>query len=105
MYQLFVGEIGLQRREFLHELTWWELKSILRGYNKRNRDMWSATRWQTYQILGAVCGSDNLHENGIYTAKDLLSFPWEKESEFEPVLSDDDIAELQADMARLNAKA
>ena len=36
MYQLFVGEIGIPRHEFLHELRWWEINSIIRGY--RNRD-------------------------------------------------------------------
>lgn len=37
MYQLFVGEIGITRHEFLYELTWWEINSIIRGYRRRDR--------------------------------------------------------------------
>ena len=46
MYQLFVGEIGIPRHEFLYELTWWEINSIIRGYRKRNR--------LTHQLLAEI---------------------------------------------------
>ena len=103
-----MGVIGFPRRDLLYEVKWWEVLSIIRGYNLKHRDLWSATRWQTYQILGAVCGSNNLRENNIYCAKDLIEFPWEDDDNATNngvELSDEEIAELQADMARLNAKA
>ena len=37
IYQLLVGEIGIQRREFLYDLRFWEVRRIVRGYRKRNR--------------------------------------------------------------------
>ena len=46
MYQLFVGEIGIPRHEFLYELTWWEINSIIRGYRKRNK--------LTHQLLAEI---------------------------------------------------
>ena len=46
MFQLFVGEIGIPRHEFLYELTWWEINSIIRGYRKRNR--------LTHQLLAEI---------------------------------------------------
>jgi hypothetical protein len=41
-----VGEIGIPRHEFLYELTWWEINSIIRGYRKRNR--------LTHQLLAEI---------------------------------------------------
>lgn len=36
MYQLFVGEIGLPRQDYLYNITFWEARRIIRGYCKRN---------------------------------------------------------------------
>lgn len=41
-----MGEIGIPRHEFLYELTWWEINSIIRGYRKRNR--------LTHQLLAEI---------------------------------------------------
>lgn len=32
-----MGEIGIQRREFLYDIRFWEVRRIIRGYRKRNR--------------------------------------------------------------------
>lgn len=98
---MFVGEMGINRKEYLYELVFCDLLLIARGYERRNRHMWSATRWQTYHLMLAFVGSNKLAENGIHSAKDLLKFPWEKEK---PVkLSAQDMAELQADIDMANA--
>ena len=34
LFQLLVGEIGIERNVFYYELRWWEVKSIVRGYRK-----------------------------------------------------------------------
>ena len=39
--------------------------------------MWSATRWQTYNLM-CVSMAD-LKKVGIYRPTDLIKFPWEKE--------------------------
>jgi hypothetical protein len=72
-----VGEIGIPRREYLYELEYWEVVLIVRGYFRKSREMWSATRWQTYNLM-CVSMAD-LKKVGIYRPTDLIRFPWEKE--------------------------
>lgn len=98
-----MGEIGFPRQEFLHDLKWWEVRSIIRGYNNRHRDTWSASRWQTYNLMCAFSGSKALNEAGIYKPTDLLELPWDEKPK-EPDITQQDIDELQAEMAALNAQ-
>ena len=58
--------------------------------------MWSAMRWQTFNLMAAYVGSTSLAESGIYKPTDLLQFPWEKEPT-QP-MSDDEIKEMQEEM-------
>ena len=97
-----MGEIGYSRREFLYDLRWWEIRCIIRGYNRRHRDLWSSTRWQTYNIMASFVGGDKLSEKGINSPKDLIKFPWDTDQR--SPLSDDDIADLQAEIAAMNAQ-
>lgn len=97
-----MGEIGFPRKEFLHELKWWEVKSIIRGYNRRHRHLWSATRWQTYQLMCAFAGGDKLSEQGIHRAADLIKFPWDQD--IKPITKAE-AAELQAEIDAINAAA
>lgn len=94
-----MGEIGFPRREFLHDLRWWEVRSILRGYNRRHRNLWSATRWQTYNLM-CVSMAD-IKKAGINRPTDLIQFPWERDTS--PPVSQQDIDELQAEMDAYNA--
>ena len=64
--------------------------------------MWSATRWQTYYIMLAQCGSENLRKNRIYKPTDLIQFPWEKEKVEVQQVSEDDVRELRAVMDAMN---
>lgn len=70
-----MGEIGIARREYLYELSYWEIVLIVRGYSRRNREMWSAIRWQTYNLM-CVSMAD-MKKAGILSPTDLLRFPWE----------------------------
>ena len=67
---------------------------IQRGYDRRHRNLWSATRWQTYNLMCAFAGSKALSEAGINSAKDLLSFPWDTEHNGLP--TEDEIAQAVA---------
>jgi hypothetical protein len=96
---LFIGEIGIPRREFLYDLQFWEARRILKGYQARHRNLWSATRWQTYNIMAAWNGK-GLSEAGIHGPADLLQFPWDKEPSVP--LSDEELDELKAEMAAMN---
>jgi hypothetical protein len=74
-----VGEIGISRREFLYDLNYTDLLLIDYGYEKRRRDLWSSVRWQTFNMMIAQVGSDNMKKSGIYSPTDLLRFPWDNE--------------------------
>ena len=93
-----MGEIGYNRQEYLYDLSYCDILCIERGYYRRNREMWSATRWQTYYIMLAQCGNENLRKNRIYKPADLIQFPWEKEKVEVQQASEGDVRELQAIM-------
>ena len=77
MYQLLVGEIGIPRHEFLYELSFQEVRLIIRGYRRRERTSWEQIRWQTFWLLHN--GMTDLKKAGINSADDLLHFPWDDE--------------------------
>lgn len=104
LYQLFVGEIGFPRREYLYEISFWETRRILRGYRNRYRDMWSAFRWHAYRIMGAIPYVD-LRGNGIFGPTDLIKFPWDKEAIEEPEIPDEEtVKEMMQYIKQENAK-
>lgn len=99
-----MGEIGIQRREFLYEIDFWEARRLIRGYHNRHRSMWSAVRWQTFHIM--LCNAD-LKKAGITCPMDLMTFPWEKadsEDSNIDILSDEEIAKMQELMRQENAR-
>lgn len=95
-----MGEIGFPRNDFLTQIRWWEVRSILRGYNNRSRGMWSSARWQTYHIMTAFAGSKALSEAGIHSPKDLLRLPGEEGDT--PHLSEKTVQDMQAEIAAMN---
>lgn len=102
MYQLFVGEIGYNRHEYLFELDYCDILLISRGYFRRTREMWSATRWQTFYLMSVSMA--DLKKAGIYRPSDLIKFPWEKDELEENMLSQADIDEMRRMMREENAK-
>ena len=96
-----MGEIGINRREYLYDLNYIDMLMIERGYERRHRHLWSATRWQTYFYMAVQCGTDKLREKGINGPADILPLPWDKEQKA-PV-SQETIDELQAEMREINA--
>ena len=98
MYQLFVGEIGISRREFLYDIRYWEARRIISGYKRRNV--------LTYQLLRITAYSayfsTRKNEKGQWPHEWLpLYFDNDKEQN-EPPISDEDIRKLQEDMAAMN---
>jgi hypothetical protein len=75
---------------------------IQRGYDRRHRQLWSATRWQTYRLMCAFAGSKALIETGINSAKDLLPFPWDTDHSDLP--TEDEVADIVAEMEAINAQ-
>lgn len=96
-----MGEIGIPPEQF-YAMKWWEIRCIIRGYHRRHRQVWSATRWQTYNLMSAQVGSDGMRKSGINSPTDLIAFPWERTEAELP--SEDDIAEMQSLMESLNSE-
>ena len=96
---MLVGEIGITPADF-KRLRWWEVRSIIRGHNRRHRDLWSSNRWQTYHIMASFVGGDKLSEKGVNSPKDLIKFPWEITH---TVMTPDEVASMQAEIDAINA--
>ena len=73
---------------------------IQRGYERRHRQLWSATRWQTYNLMAAFAGSKALSKAGINSAKDLIKFPWDTDR---PPISFNTVQEMVAEIEAVNA--
>lgn len=91
-----MGEIGIDRHTFYYELKWWEVKSIIRGYNARHHHSWEQARLVAYNAHFCM-GS----KNPIPIITKWLPFPWEKEET--KSLTKEEQDELQAEMAAINA--
>ena len=88
-----MGEIGISRHEFLYELTWWEINSIIRGYRKRNR--------LTHQLLAEIVYTTTyiMRDPKGKTVKDMFSALFKEDDENEENERPDPITpEEQAEM-------
>ena len=97
---MFVGEIGIPRREFLYDITFWQARRIIRGYRKRDR--------LKHQLI-AECVFASIYamrDPKGKTVADMFPQIFEDDEEYEdePPITDDEIAELQALMADINAQ-
>ena len=94
-----MGEIGINRKEYLYDLTWCDIILIERGYYRRNRDLWSSARWSTYYIMSSFVGSEGMAKSNIHSPKDLLQFPWEKKT---VVITEDEQKQLMKEIEAFN---
>ena len=91
---MFVGEIGFPRREFLHDIKWWEVKSIIRGYHARHHAGWEQARLIAYNAHYCMGSKDP-----IPTVDKWITFPWEKSLTIP--ITKEEIQELQQDMQNI----
>lgn len=101
---MLVGEIGISRRDFLYGIRFWEARRLLRGYNRRHRDMWSAMRWHAFNIMSAMPYTD-LQKAGITKPSDLIQFPWDKAIVTEAdIPTDEEVEETVQMLQQMNSK-
>ena len=99
-----MGEIGRSHQEFMYDLRLCQLRMIVKGYYRRNRDMWSAVRWQTYNLMSVSMA--DLKKAGIYKPTDLIQFPWDTtDEETGDMPSDAEVQRLRQLMMEENARA
>jgi hypothetical protein len=95
---MLVGEIGIDRREFLYELKLWEIFLITRGYFRRYHPGWEQARLIAYNAAHCM-GAKNPP-----TITQWLKFPWERDHAEE--ISDDEVNEIRKQIESENqAKA
>ena len=90
MYELLVGEIGIDHHTFLYELKFYQVRRIIRGYRRRNI--------LTHQMLAEVVFSSiyAMRDPKGKTVKDLFPALFEDEDEdIAPPLTDEERNELQ----------
>lgn len=100
-----MGEIGLPLNDYLYRLSYADLLLISRGYENRKRDLWSATRWQTYNLM--LVSMADIKKAGINSPKDLMPLPWDEtgEKEEQVKITQEEIERMREDMRRMNEKA
>ena len=95
-----MGEIGISRREFLYELKWWEIKSIIRGYNARHHAGWEQARliaYNAHYAMGLPKGQT------APTVDKWIKFAWETSDETPDDIPDDEtIEEIRRDIIESN---
>ena len=74
---MLVGEIGVDRRTFLYEMSFWEIKRVVRGYGSRLEKKISNTRMLAY-LITAYNGMTDLKKAGVYTRHDFYPLPWDE---------------------------
>lgn len=95
-----MGEIGIPRHEFLYDLQFWEVRRIIKGYRRRGRLRDQLIAEATYAAMYAMRDPQGK------TAKDIFPFLFtDEDAESPEAPSDEDIAELQAEMDAINGIA
>ena len=94
-----MGEIGIQRREFLYDLRFWEVRRIIRGYRQRDR--------LKHQLM-AECVYASIHvmrNPEGKTVADMFPMLFDEDDDYgdEPPISAEDVSDLQADIDAYNA--
>ena len=95
---MFVGEIGIPRREFLYEIRGWEARRIMKGYQRRYVLMYQLQRMQVWASLFCMGNPEKKSPIDIFH---LYFDDWDKETV--PV-DEDTVKDLLADIAAENRR-
>jgi hypothetical protein len=95
-----VGEIGIPRREFLYEVSYWEVLRIIKGYRRRSlyRNQLIATA--AYGALFAMGNPERKKPADIFP--EIFNTEDDDDYPDTPSVTEDDIAELKAEMKAMN---
>lgn len=96
-----MGEIGIPRREFLYDLRFWEVRRIIRGYRNRDRLKHQLIAECTFAAMFAM------RDPKGKTVADMFPQFFEDDDDYddEPPITEDEAADLQALMERMNAQS
>lgn len=95
-----MGEIGYNRHEFLYDLRLWEIHLIVIGYRKRDRLKHQLMAECAYAAIYAM------RDPKGKTVADMFPQIFEDDDiDDEPPITDDEVSDLQALMASMNAQS
>ena len=98
MFQLVVGEIGRDRKEYLYEMSYCEIMLIIRGYRRRNVLQYQLQRMQVFASTFCMGGNKEGKE-----PQQLWPLYFDKYIDHsQPPISEEEIEDLQAEMEALN---
>lgn len=95
-----MGEIGITRREFLYDIRFWEVRRIIRGYRQRDR--------LKHQLMAecVYAAMYTMRDPKGTTVADMFPMLFDNDDDDdEPPISEEDMAELQAEMDAINSQA
>lgn len=95
---MIVGEIGFPRREFLYEISFWEVRRIIRGYKRRNI--------LTYQLLRLTAYGSmfSMRDSNGKSPTDWLPLYFDKDDEeADPPISEEEVADMVAELNDINS--
>ena len=93
-----MGEIGIPRREFLYDISFWEVRRIIRGYRQRDRLKHQLIAECAYAAMFAM------RDPKGKTVSDMFPMLFEDDDDDydEPPISEEDVADMQAMMDAFN---
>ena len=94
-----MGEIGIPRREFLYDIRFWEVRRIIRGYRRRD--------WLKHQLMAecVYAATYAMRDPKGKTVADMFPMIFDTDDDDdEPPITEEDVAELQAEMDALNTQ-
>ena len=94
-----MGEIGISRREFLYDIRFWEVRRIIRGYRRRD--------WLKHQLMAecVYAATYAMRDPKGKTVADMFPMIFDTDDDDdEPPITEEDVAELQAEMDALNTQ-
>ena len=94
-----MGEIGIQRHDFLYEIDFWEVRRIIRGYRRRDKLKNQLIAECVYAAMYAM------RDPKGKTVEDMFSalFKEDNDEDHESPITDDEAAQMQANMRAMNA--
>lgn len=95
---MFVGEIGIPRREFLYEIRGWEARRIMKGYQRRHVLMYQLQRMQVWASMFCMGNPEKK------TPLDIFHLYFDDFDKDESPISEDEIRHMQAEMTTINRK-
>ena len=96
-----MGEVGISTGQFYYGLKWWEIRAIIEGYHKRERNLFVLLRWSRFMQMST--SMSDIRKAGIHKPEDLLPFYWEQpQGVANSGMSEEEIAEMQAEIEAYN---